>query len=1079
MERLAEQDSNRSSIGEVGKHCERMKKMSVKNELRIIFFAFLLMLIIGGIYATADYAFAESGERNVTLELSGVYGGSLKIFDKNGKEMEKVSSKKLPKEKRKVEINEFNYTTTEVSQWKLKLTPGEYTFKIYDEYDNYGTVLNSETDFKVTESGDNHHHFVVYNINIYDNDNPVADIKCKTKVTDADKNEIKVTDYEFESEFEENGEKVKAKEIRKNFILKYEKGCKYDISVTHEDPGYVWKESQCRIGSVGWEYTILDGYIMPSFTKKQFKLSIVSEGLLWEPPYADLYCTNRSISYRILYPKELENFQVCEVNTAAYQRFKPLKELQEKYNIINWDEEDHDKTDSYSEMNFKAMPSRAPLIFTGGGEYRDKKTGKLKESKYIKTLLYAEHSSNTSAKRVTYKTSFIKHGEEVPRQSDLSYNRYGNGAENALLTTLKDEGQYQPLAIGKNIDFFTFRIGQGVDDEVTNTIIEPDKLYRLFGDSVSVSGQKGALGREWNRIKPEKSGATIVAIGYKDAFYSGTHFPVISEETEGATEDTATMYESGSYFPEVDPDRIGIAIFDVEGSGEKIKPNISRMTSDGEKPLRKYDRVHFVKSMEYPDGTKKEISKSTEFTLHPTCEDGSEVKVYYHKPIKTMDDFNNKDFFTVPKEGEEPGSDWIRAEKNGKYSKVKLEQGNNVIMMKTAKHTRYFVIAAKGINVKSVNLSRKGKSFAKGDKVKVHIEGLVLPVPKLSAIYNPGFPDTTYLTADINGKATEGTHTQYGILWRNWFVDKYPEKDSFTIADSKNLDIKKIRIHSGRFGDGLDGHCDIGPESGRPPNLNADEYKDPDNALFGVFEDVSVPILHLEYPKTSVIRFVNAKKGAFRRIKIDGEVLDKDAYTISEETGKLANSGVQDTSTGYFDLTLNDEYLKNLDAGKHKVEVKTSEGNADGTFSVEIGANAGDNADKGKVERKNPVKSVLDRMIKPAVTKLAKVTKLKVKVAKKKAVVSWKRLSGVSGYEVYRRTGRKGRYVKIASVKNAKIKSSRIRTAKGAKSVGTVRYIDRKAGKGKTKIKGRKYYYKVRAFKKMNGKRVYGAYFAN
>ena len=77
----------------------------------------------------------------------------------------------------------------------------------------------------------------------------------------------------------------------------------------------------------------------------------------------------------------------------------------------------------------------------------------------------------------------------------------------------------------------------------------------------------------------------------------------------------------------------------------------------------------------------------------------------------------------------------------------------------------------------------------------------------------------------------------------------------------------------------------------------------------------------------------------------------------------------------------------------------------------------------------------------------------------------------MSGYEVYRRTGRRGRYVRIASVKNAKIK-----TAKGAKSAGTVRYIDRKAGKGKTKVKGRKYYYKVRAFRKVNGKRVYGAY---
>ena len=58
----------------------------------------------------------------------------------------------------------------------------------------------------------------------------------------------------------------------------------------------------------------------------------------------------------------------------------------------------------------------------------------------------------------------------------------------------------------------------------------------------------------------------------------------------------------------------------------------------------------------------------------------------------------------------------------------------------------------------------------------------------------------------------------------------------------------------------------------------------------------------------------------------------------------------------------------------------------------------------------------------------------------------------------------------------SKIKSAKIRTAKGAKYAGIVRYIDRKVGKGKTKVKGRKYYYKVRAFRKVNGKRVYGAY---
>ena len=1038
----------------------------------MIFFALVLMVIIGGAY-TADCVFAESGERDVTLDISMASSPDFKIFDKTGKEVEKVSSEKLPKEERKVEINEFNYTTTEVRQWKLKLTPGEYAFKVYGQYKGGIEVLNSETDFKVTENGDDHHHFVVYNIAIYDKNNPNADIKCSAKVTDADDREIKVTDYKFESEFEENGKKVKARYIQKNFILKYEKGCRYDISVKHEDPAYVWKENWCRIGSFGWEDAVKDGYVMPSFKKDSFNLSLVSEGLLWHLPCAELYCVKDRVTYKFRYPKDLENFRICQQNDAAYQRFIPMDEekMKDKYNIENWSEEDSDPSDEFNEVTFTSLPHDEHFILTGGGRYLDEKTGKMKTSKYLKTVIYAQRIGQEIIKEPVYTANFAKRGEK-PKENEKKYypydgklhrNWHGKGVENGLLTTLKDEGQYQPLEKGKTINFFTFRIGQGVTDAMSNTIMEPDKEYRVFGDSIEVSEKKGGQGREWNDIKAEKKGTSIVAIGYEDGVNADMDF-----ERDPDTKETFNRtHQSLQYFPEVDPDRIGIAIFDVDGSGEKIKPNISRMTSDGEKPLRKYDRVHFVKSVEYPNGTKKEIRNSTEFTLHPTCEDGSEVKVYYHRPIKTMDDFNNKDFFTVPKEGEEPKSDWIRAEKNGKYSKVRLEQGNNVIMMKAGKHTRYFVIAATGINVKSRNISRKGKSFAKGDKVKVHLEGLQLPVPKLSAIYNPGFPDTTYLTANINGKATEGTHSQYVIWWANWFVDKYPGKETLTITDSKNLDIKKIRINSGRFGDGLDGHCDIGPESGRPPNLSADEYKDPERDKFGVFEDVSVPVLHLEYPKTSVIRFVNAKKDAFRKIKIDGEVLDEEDYSIS---------GASDTSADAFDITLKDEYLKTLAAGRHKVEVGTTEGSADGVLTAKSGENAGDNAGKDKTARKSPVNSVLDRLIKPAVTKLAKVTKLKVKIGRKKAVVSWKRLSGVSGYEVYRRTGRRGRYVRIASVKNAKIKTAKNRTAKGAKSAGTVRYIDRKAGKGKTKIKGRKYYYKVRAFRKVNGKRVYGAY---
>ena len=56
--------------------------MSEKNTLRMIFFAILFVVIIGGIY-TADYAFAESGERDVTLDISMASSADFKIFDKN------------------------------------------------------------------------------------------------------------------------------------------------------------------------------------------------------------------------------------------------------------------------------------------------------------------------------------------------------------------------------------------------------------------------------------------------------------------------------------------------------------------------------------------------------------------------------------------------------------------------------------------------------------------------------------------------------------------------------------------------------------------------------------------------------------------------------------------------------------------------------------------------------------------------------------------------------------------------------------------------------------------------------------
>lgn len=82
-----------------------------------------------------------------------------------------------------------------------------------------------------------------------------------------------------------------------------------------------------------------------------------------------------------------------------------------------------------------------------------------------------------------------------------------------------------------------------------------------------------------------------------------------------------------------------------------------------------------------------------------------------------------------------------------------------------------------------------------------------------------------------------------------------------------------------------------------------------------------------------------------------------------------------------------------------------------------------------------------------------KTTISSVKAGKKKATITWKRQSGISGYEV------------LMSTK----KNSGYKTVKIIKKASTVKYTKTGLKKGKT------YYFKVRTYKTVNGKKVYGS----
>ena len=589
--------------------------------------------------------------------------------------------------------------------------------------------------------------------------------------------------------------------------------------------------------------------------------------------------------YRIRVPKGLKNIKMYAQNKKAYYPF-------EDYNVASQNLLSDIKRESLDE-NYDVYTFKGPkdggaygyssILLIGGGEGTD----------YVKSMggLSLEAGKWDECANVDF----------LPRKKGDAPSGEAQGyaakfLKNDIYTNIKDEGMYRALAPGEEVELNTFRVTQGTGSDVGNTILEPDKHYKvMYGDTVSVSGTKGSDGREWVDIKASnsKKGVSIVAITY--------------DETGRLWYNTSNGKTVESVAPAIDPANTGIAIYDVGGSGLGIDPNIK---------VRKYDTVYFPKSITGPSGRKLGGKEFKEFTFEPKAASGI-ASVEFHRPIQTKDDYNNDAFFA--------DNTWEKADVNGSKYTVKLRDGRNIIRIRDNNGgVRYFTLRARAINVKTKNLSNEGKVIKKGDRIRVTFSDLDLPLQKLSAIYNPGFPDTTYLMGKLNGKDIIGPKTQYDIVNNNYF--------EFEAGDGDEIKLSGIRIHSGHFGSGLDAHCEV-DKNGLPPNLNAGQS----DGIYCYFDDVSLPVedkLETTYPdaankelkaeaskdkvkytkgvsKGAVIYWKDGQFDKFDKLTLDGEPIDKSCYEISE---------------GSIRLKLSSAYLDTLSYGEHRIKMTQSDG---------------------------------------------------------------------------------------------------------------------------------------------------------
>lgn len=349
-----------------------------------------------------------------------------------------------------------------------------------------------------------------------------------------------------------------------------------------------------------------------------------------------------------------------------------------------------------------------------------------------------------------------------------------------------------------------YRVNQAQYGAVSNYFIEPDFHYEVVaGSSVTVSPSYSQItgmptpGDEYAVVTPVDMGVSIIKITYD-----------------------AMSLEDGrngkAYFNAVDPLNVRYVVVNVtEGAAEEIKSGIA---------LREYDTVYYTKSTVLPDGTKQNGTEYAEFTFTP--ESGSSVSV--NSPLK--------------------GTDWMKytANEDGSFS-VRLFDGENIIRIAKEGAESYYVVSAKGITVRIANKTADGNAITVGDTVRISFEGLNLPNKKLAAVYNPGYPDTTWVHYSCDSAlctqsgmfsfaadgVVRGRGAQYVVA-----SEKFNGIE-FTVLKAGTIVLTEGKIHSEHMGSPLGAHRLLNG-TGLKPNLDADNNSE--NAEFSVLPNISVTV---------------------------------------------------------------------------------------------------------------------------------------------------------------------------------------------------------------------------------------------
>ena len=409
---------------------------------------------------------------------------------------------------------------------------------------------------------------------------------------------------------------------------------------------------------------------------------------------------------------------------------------------------------------------------------------------YIYRVEYPGHI--TKAGWVTGDVTVTYSGNEIAPTDRVDYSTSSENntriAEDSVLLNVNLQNNLS-MSVGSSKTLKAYRAWEIIPVSYNNWIIEPNFHYNVIWESedgvVSLKDKANNMtgGDSWKTLTANKAGTAIIEVTYDAIDIRGN-----SANTSGY---------NGVYGAS-DPARTGLVVVQVGGHDSSVNFGIDGMASQG--------NVVYEKSS--PKAWDAEFD-----TLYFTGESGQlNLKPTASSAIRSVEVSYNK------------GYSWtsLSADASGLYT-ANILSGNNIIKVTTDSGCSYQIVRGDKVNVTVAEVEGNEKNdgdgiFDSGEVVRVTIDGLHSPIPKMAGNYNPGYMANSdgysahHLSYLQDGVRVQGAGSQYNWFTATNYIDiTLPESGNQLVLKDGTIGLGVIGLTT--FNDGGDSHRNI-PDSG-------------------------------------------------------------------------------------------------------------------------------------------------------------------------------------------------------------------------------------------------------------------------